>query len=86
MQSMAPIQWSSHEPKHLHCTEGLLRNEVCIRCHSGNLRQRARVDSALDWHHWAVRRGAAGQVWNRVLALMSGQGGSEDVAEASVGI
>lgn len=44
------------------------------------------MDSALDWHHWAVRRGAAGQVWNRVLALMSGQGGSEDVAEASVGI
>ena len=62
------------------------RTEFCIRCHSGNLQQRARVDSALDWHHWAVRRGAAGQVWNRILAPMSGQGGSEDVAEASVGI
>ena len=29
--------------------------------HAADLRQRARVDAALDWHHWSIRRGAAGE-------------------------
>lgn len=50
-------------------------------CAPGDVRLRARVDAALDWHHMTIRRGCTAQVWNRILAPMSGQPSSEAVAK-----
>lgn len=36
-------------------------------CSAADLRHRARVDSAVDWHHGNVRRGSALLVLNRVI-------------------
>lgn len=46
----------------------------------GDARLCARVDAALDWHHMTIRRGCTAQIWNRILAPMSGQPSSKEQA------
>lgn len=41
--------------------------------HIGDARHRARIDSAMDWHHNNIRRGSAGIVFNRIIAPRLGQ-------------
>ncbi len=54
----------------LHSATGFLRGYHGVQLAAGNLRQRARVDAAMDWHHWTARRGAAGQVCSKAYYML----------------
>nr|GMD80049.1 glutathione S-transferase T1-like [Ipomoea batatas] len=43
-------------------------NNVADHWYPADLRERAKVDSVLDWHHANLRRGSAGYVFNTALA------------------
>ena len=49
-------------------------------------RARARVDAALDWQHFTIRRGAAGVTWNALVARNMGMNTSPETARAMLGV
>lgn len=64
------------------------RHRVSVPDHwyPAELRARARVNAALDWYHGTVRRGAAGVMWNALIAKNVGMQLSRETAKSMLGV
>ena len=62
------------------------RAKVADHWYPTELRARARVNAALDWYHGTVRRGAAGVIWNALIARNMGLPLSRETARVMLGV
>jgi glutathione S-transferase len=62
------------------------RHTVADHWYPRELRARARVNAALDWHHFSLRRGAAGVTWFSLIARNMGMKTDPGMARAMLGV
>ena len=62
------------------------RHTVSDHWYPRELRARARVNAALDWHHFSLRRGAAGVTWFSLIARNMGMKTDPGMARAMLGV